>query len=326
MAQETDVKNDMELNSETDLSKAETRSAAVGGETDTPETADEPEEIRAQIEETRGQMSETIDAIQERLSFANISEQVKDQVSEQFSSAYESVKDTVYDATIKKAKDFMKTAGEEISGSAMLKKAQDNPLPLVIIGLGIGLLAYGGLSRKKNKNKKKYASYRYDSEGGNTRREKSLSRSRGRSNKSMLKDAREKIGGAYEGVASAAEDAYESVTNAASDAYEGAGNIASETYKKVGSYGTQARETYDHFIEENPLVVGAAALAVGAAVGMTIPSTRYENELMGEARQNLMQKAQDSAGDLVEQVKDVVNEAGRTISEEVKNQGLKANN
>src|SRR5215213_10520733 len=68
-------------------------------ETNTSEEApEETEHLRAQIEETRSQMGETIDAIQERLSFQNISEQVKEQVSEQISSAYEAAKDTVYDA------------------------------------------------------------------------------------------------------------------------------------------------------------------------------------------------------------------------------------
>ena len=54
---------------------------------------DETEQIKARIEETRSQMGETIDAIQDRLSFANISEQV----SETVSNAIETAKDTAYD-------------------------------------------------------------------------------------------------------------------------------------------------------------------------------------------------------------------------------------
>ena len=59
---------------------------------DTDEATPETEQIRGQIEETRRGMGETIDAIQEKLSFSNISEQVKDQVSEQIGSAVHSVK------------------------------------------------------------------------------------------------------------------------------------------------------------------------------------------------------------------------------------------
>ena len=38
------------------------------------------------------------------------------------------------------------------------------------------------------------------------------------------------------------------------------------------------------YLEDNPLALGALAVAVGAAVGFAIPSTRYEGQLMGEAR------------------------------------------
>src|SRR5687767_9913099 len=66
---------------------------AVGITDDEPE---DTEQIKARIEETRSQMGETIDAIQERLSLANIQEQV----SETVNNAIESAKDTAYDATI----------------------------------------------------------------------------------------------------------------------------------------------------------------------------------------------------------------------------------
>jgi hypothetical protein len=45
------------------------------------DTPVEAEQLREQIEETRRGMGETIDAIQEKLSFSNISEQVQAQVS-----------------------------------------------------------------------------------------------------------------------------------------------------------------------------------------------------------------------------------------------------
>jgi ElaB/YqjD/DUF883 family membrane-anchored ribosome-binding protein len=106
------------------------------------------------------------------------------------------------------------------------------------------------------------------------------------------------------------------VTGAASSV----GDYAGKAYDRVGDLGSQARDHYDYYIEENPLAVGAVALALGAAVGMAIPSTRVENQLMGETREQLMQKAQDTAGDLVDRVKQVAGEAQRTISDEVKTQ------
>ncbi|HEY0658774.1 MAG TPA: DUF3618 domain-containing protein [Pyrinomonadaceae bacterium] len=292
----------------------------------------ETEQIREKIEETRSNMSETLDAIQEKLSISNISEQVKEQVSEHISSAIETAKGSVYDATLGKVGNFMETLSKTNAG----KVARDNPLPLVLIGLGIGLLAY------QNAYGSKRRTYRYDDYEGE---DKQFYRGRTSSGASTLKSAQGRIGdvagsafnsvsgaassaigsvgdvagSAYEGVTSAASGAVSGVSNVASSAYSGVTSVASSAYETVGGLGSQAREQYDYYIDENPLAVGAVALAIGAAVGMSIPSTRYEGQLLGETRDNLLAKAQDAAGDLVDKVKQVAGEAQKTLTDEVKN-------
>src|SRR3954447_16446311 len=56
----------------------------LAGEDDLPVEA---EQIKGKIEETRNQMGETIDAIQDKLSFSNISEQVTEHVNNAVESA-----------------------------------------------------------------------------------------------------------------------------------------------------------------------------------------------------------------------------------------------
>ena len=75
---------------------------------------------------------------------------------------------------------------------------------------------------------------------------------------------------------------------------------------------------YDHYIEENPLAVGAVALALGAAVGFAIPLTRKENEYMGEYRDSVVEKAQATAQDALGTVKQMASDAQKVITEEVK--------
>jgi len=53
-------------------------------------------------------------------------------------------------------------------------------------------------------------------------------------------------------------------------------------------------------------------------VGFAIPSTQYEGKLMGDARENLVNRAQEAAGTLVDKAKQVANEAGQTIKEETR--------
>lgn len=285
-------------------------------ETNTGDAPEETEHLKAQIEETRSQMGETIDAIQEKLSFQNISEQVKEQVSEQINSALETAKENVYDATIGnlgKAGKFMQNIGKELSKTDVGKLARKNPFPLVLIGLGVGLLAYEGFGSKKRRSSQYEA---YDSEN------ESYAGGTLSTSLSTLKSAPAKISdaasSAYETVSGATSSVLGGVTNAAGSAYSSVGNFAGNAYEKVGDYGTQAREQYEYYIEENPLAVGAVALAIGAAVGLSIPSTRYEGELLGEYREQLLDKAQTAASGLVEKVKEVASEAQKTIGNEVK--------
>ena len=280
----------------------------------TESVPEETEQIKAQIEETRNQMGETIDAIQERLSFANISEQV----SETVNNAIESAKDTAYDATIGKAVNFMKNVGDGVSHSDAFRTVKSNPLPFALIGVGAGLLAYQTFS-KSNSGRK-----------GNGRRLGDYNRGNGESSfASASRAAGDTAGRAYDGISDTAGNALESVKGAATTAYgtvsdklgnvySSAGDVTQRAYERVGEVGTIAHEKYDQYIEENPLAVGAVALAVGAAVGFAIPSTRYEGKLMGDARENLMNRAQEAAGTLVDKAKQVANEAGQTIKEEAR--------
>lgn len=278
------------------------------------DTSDDTEHIKAQIEETRANLGETIDAIQDRLSFANISEQV----SEQVNNAFESAKDSAYEATIGKVVHFMKNTGNEISRSSIVSTAKSNPLPLLLIGVGAGLLAYQsyGKGRSGGRSLNQYRASTHPRYG---EQQNLGTASEGRA-ASLMGSAQEGIGSVKDSVSNAAGAAYESVSGLAESTYTGAGDIAYRAKEKVGDLGQKAQETYSHYLEEKPWAIGAVALVAGAAIGLAIPSSRYEGELMGEARLNLMNKAQEGASGLVDKAKHVATEAGNTLKEEVKSQ------
>jgi len=291
---------------------------------DAPEETDH---IKAQIEQTRSQMGSTIDAIQDRLSFANISEQVTETVN----NAIETAKDTAYDATIGKAVNFMKNVGDEVSHSGAFKAVKKNPLPLALIGLGAGLLAYQSYNGKSSGrgNGRSYGKNFYDGRPADYAMPGSTKSGIGETASRAFDGISDKAGAALESVSSStsaaldsvsntAGAAYDSVTGAVSNAYTGAGELATRAYDRAGEYGTIAYDKYDEVLEENPLALGAIAIAIGAAVGFSIPSTTYEGKVMGEARENLVQRAQDAAGTLVEKAKNVAAEAGQTIKEETR--------
>src|SRR5215207_10003837 len=90
-------------------------------------------QIKEEISETRNQMGETIDELQERLSIPALTAQIKDEVSEQVASAVETTKEILYDTTIRKVSNVM----NKLSG---LTTTAGGVLPMLLIGTGTGLI------------------------------------------------------------------------------------------------------------------------------------------------------------------------------------------
>lgn len=340
-------------------SNASKNTATTGDATEVVDASIEPEEIREKIEQTRSNMSETINAIQEKLSFSNLVESAKDEVSDQISGAYKSAKTALFGNATEKMGSLMSTVknnvdrfsedyGPAISGTtqSLVQTVKRNPVPFIFIGLGFGFWL---LQSRRSNNKVK--SYRYvdgfdDDDMDYNYSDTELQNFAPSRNRSTVKkvynrvsDVAGQAGGtvanaastAYSGVSSAAGSAYEGVAGAAGSAYEGVGSVAGKAYEQVGNLGTGVKqaanwtqETYAEQLEENPLAVGAVAFALGAIVGLSVPSTQLEGQYMGEARQNLIQQAQDKAGDLISQAQQAAGEITKTVKDEAKAQGFTA--
>ena len=73
--------------------------------------------------------------------------------------------------------------------------------------------------------------------------------------------------------------------------------------------------------ERNPLGLAIGAAALGFVAGLLIPSTRVENERMGELSDRVVDAAKETANDAVEHGKQVAQEAGETVKETGKEHG-----
>jgi hypothetical protein len=79
---------------------------------------------------------------------------------------------------------------------------------------------------------------------------------------------------------------------------------------------------FERMVRENPLAMGALAVGAGAALGLAIPQSTQEHEVMGEARDTFVEKAQEKAQDAQQRVQRVAQEAQSAAKEEASNQGL----
>jgi len=332
--------------------------SARGTDTDAGADADQ---IRMQIEQTRDDMSETIDAIQERLSPRNLVEQAKD---------------TVREATVGKVKDMANSVSETAADVAdttrhaagdMAERVRANPWPAAVLGLGAAwlLLRNGGSGRgqahyygvRGNEGAGEYERWRgdrfsgYGADGGmmHTVRENPVPaalagvglgwlalkaggrRPDWRGDGPSVQDWRRppsgaggyrvqrSTAGATESMTGQMEGAYDRAKETVSDAAGRAQEMAHQTFERtqqtVGAVTSRARYQTQDLLQTNPLMLGVVAVAVGAAVGLSLPETEPENRMMGEARETFVERAQDAAHSAVEKVKDVASDAASTLGQ-----------
>jgi ElaB/YqjD/DUF883 family membrane-anchored ribosome-binding protein len=320
----------------------------------------EPEEIRAQIQQTRANISETVNILQERLAPERLKEQAQD-MAEQFK---EQAQDKIRDATIGRIEKMADNVNRQTKRASysIVETIKQNPVPAALAGLGIGwLLVEGFKSSSEDRyyegNGGRYQTRyyeprgQYQSQGGigetfSSAQEKvgEFASQTREQVEELGSQAREKVGHISEQVQDQASQTLDQVSQLGSQAREKAEQLGSQAREKAEQLGSQAREKAEiignqvqeqaqwaksqfwQTMEENPLMVGAAALALGVVVGLSIPETRYENRLMGETRDNLMDKAQEKAQavtqDTMQKVQRVAEEAQRVVKEEAENQDL----
>jgi hypothetical protein len=94
------------------------------------------------------------------------------------------------------------------------------------------------------------------------------------------------------------------VTEAGGGATARAREYASDAAGSVRRIARQRKNQLQRTLEQNPLLVGASALILAAAFGLVVPETETEKEWMGEARDNVIDRARDIARDAANKVQE----------------------
>jgi ElaB/YqjD/DUF883 family membrane-anchored ribosome-binding protein len=99
----------------------------------------------------------------------------------------------------------------------------------------------------------------------------------------------------------------------AKDAVTGTASKAMPSRQQVGRVKDTA--------ERNPLGLAVGSAAVGFVAGLLIPSTRMEDQRMGEVSDRVVDVAKETAGDAVERGKKVAADAAESAKESGREQG-----
>ena len=242
----------------------------------------DPEEIEREIGQTRNRLSRDIDELGNKLSPQSLKEEAKSAIKGAAHGAVSNV-------------------GEQArrTGSRLVEVIRENPLPVIAVGAGVTWL----LTQRSHSEVSGSRMARYAYTGPERRQ-----------GDSWQSGIRDRVGGAVSGVK-------DSVSEAASSVAERAGQFKERAGERIGDLGSEARRktrrartNLQHAAEENPLALAIGAAVVGLALGMLLPGTQREDELMGSSRDQLVDRAERTA----ERVKDAAVEAGREVKETVR--------
>lgn len=287
-----------------------------GGDRDIDE--DETEIIAADIRITQERLGDTVEEIGERFNPTRLKEELKSDIR---------------DATIGKVENMAQQTAEMVSDAqrSLMQSIRENPVPVVMVGIGLGWMILNA-SRKHTGS---------DSQYDDSQRRSSRSTYDDQQSASWSTMYDDEQGRGYDRQQSGTIDrAKHKASEVADSVKEKTSRIADRAQRKASEVGGRAEEMagrvadetrvqtrrVERAFQDNPLVIGAAALAFGLAAGLAIPSTEKESELMGETRDELVDKVKDVAEDTkskVQQVAErVVDQAESTAKDAAHQVGL----
>ena len=218
---------------------------SASDERDTDDATD-PSRIERQIQETRSHLTDTLTALEHKLSARQITTDV-----------FDSVRDAVM--------------GTGDGQKTMLDLIRRNPLPAAMIGVGLAWMALGTTPRQPRRN-----------------------------------------------AAAAEPPVPETMTTGPEAALhlDGAARAhgsGSASSSRVGRLQNRAGA----MMQQNPLAVGALGVVIGALIGVVLPMSRREGELLGGTQAQLADQVSELGRDALERARDVAQHAGRAAMDVV---------
>jgi ElaB/YqjD/DUF883 family membrane-anchored ribosome-binding protein len=269
--------------------------------------SNETAEIKSEIERTRVEMSETLGEIQERLRPDHLIQQAKD---------------TVTEAASGKVRNIMHSAGEtatmvadqtKYASRSLADYVRNHPVQVALLAGGVTWWLLRGRDRSD------------DWEGASEGWQDGPGYSEGYSideERPLTARVGEYASAARETVGEYASSARETVGEYAASASETARraqrrvrNVASTATVRTRQGLRQASTSVDDWVHEYPLAAGAIAVAIGAAIGLSAPSTEWEDRALGETRDQALERARTAARDIQETVSQKVQDVADEVIE-----------
>ena len=276
------------------------------------------EQLEREAEQTRAEIASMLEELRSRMTPGQIVDQVLDFVRDS-------------------------TGGQFFNN--LRRQVADNPMPVALMGAGLAWLVLAGRngSRRELTSERRYIPdsdygteesgdyygttgiYERETTGGVAERAREAG-SRVAETASSISSS---VANAASSASSSVADAANSVAGAASAALDASAGRARRAAELIGNSGSALRRNtiaasrgIGNFLQEQPLVLAAAGLAIGAALGAMFPATRTENELMGEASDNIKKRAKEVAEEQMEKGREFAGRVWEDAKQEANKMGF----
>ena len=124
----------------------------------------------------------------------------------------------------------------------------------------------------------------------------------GRNLKDKASEVGQRISETTSALTSRARDATRSARERMAGSAEGVQSRAGQIGQRSQQQYYRTKDRFGQMADEQPLMLGALGLAVGTILGALLPSTRREDELMGQKRDELLEGTKQVAREQAEHV------------------------
>jgi len=259
--------------------------------------ARDTETLERNIDATRSEVRGTLDALQARLSPGQL---------------------------VDRALTFMRENGGEFAGN-LGTSVKQHPLPVLLTGMGLLWMMMSrnappgasrgyatarkseveGLSDEALVDLDEREGLSHDNIGG-----PSTSADGGESGgiRKRVSGAASGMGSRLSGAASGARERMHGMAGSVSGRASAVSHRMSGAAQSARSQARRAGESFNDLLYEQPLLVGALGIAVGALIGAALPPTEAEDRALGETRDRLMQRAKEVGSEQYSKAREFVSE------------------
>jgi len=260
--------------------------------------------------------------------------EVKDSIKEDLRAAFTDAKQSLRAATVGRVEALATTLGDKMNDTkvTLIETVRANPIPAAMIGAGIVWMLMNR-SRSARTGPRPSTSADVATRATEPREDGALEVEQRVSQvahqamdqaKSALHSASGAVGAAVHDLAGAAGRAATQAGARVKTIAQGVGSAAGQVYSRAASGAhtglEKVNQGYSNALQENPLLLAGAALAIGAIVGFALPRTGREDALLGPARDTLLrragQTAQQAASSLANLAEDAMESAAPRSAKE----------